>query len=136
MLQADNFVRLEGNLATDPEEPTDNILTFRIAVNNASYRDGARDAGFFDVKLFYNGVVPSHKDFLKRQLEAGNLKKGSRVSIMGSVLQETWKADDGTNRNRVVFVAHQVDYVRSGASKDEDAESSPKAASAELPDAF
>ncbi len=140
MLQTNNFGRWEGNMVADPETPAEGIVTFRLAVNNGGYQDGKMDAGFFTVKVYLSSVVPMHKDFILRQLESGKFSKSTRVSVLGSLRQERWKSSDDSNRDKIVIVAHQVDYAAMGRSEDENrtdgASPASEARATTLPEAF
>lgn len=112
MISASNMVIVTGNMTADPEFPKDNIMKFRLAVNGAGRdAEGEYGAGFFDVTVFENGVADSHWTFIKNQVASGNYSKSTRVSVAGSLRHERWKAQDGTNRERISIVAHSVDYA-------------------------
>jgi single-strand DNA-binding protein len=42
------------------------------------------------------------------------LTKGRPVSVVASIRQERWVADDGSNRSRIVFQADAIEYLPDG----------------------
>jgi single-strand DNA-binding protein len=141
MITSKNMVMLEGNMVADPESPTDGILNFRMAVNNGGYENQELAAGFFNVKVFYNGLVQSHADFIKRQVDKGNFAKGTRVAVVGQLRQERWKSSEDQNRDKIILIAHSVEFA--GFKNEEDGEGGgasdggkAKSSDAEIPDAF
>lgn len=102
-----------GGIVTDLEFVDDKkrILNFRLAVDGAGReRDSDDYSGYFDVKYFVNEGDPNGK-FVVSQIEAGNIKKGSLVGIVGEVRQERWKNEDGSGRSKVLLVADNITYV-------------------------
>lgn len=75
-----------------------------IAVNQ-DYKDAqgkkVEKTSFFDVKI------------IGKQAEIINqyFHKGSRIGVSGSLEQETWKAQDGTNRSRVVIKLESFSFI-------------------------
>ena len=89
-----------GNVATAPELRGDNknILVFRIAVNSRAYNAESQawenTADFFDMVMFG-----------KRAAAIGEfLTKGMQVTVEAHAQQNTWTAEDGSNRSKVQFV--------------------------------
>ena len=78
--------------------------SFAIAVNQ-DYKNQAgqkvEKVSFFDIKV------------LGKQAEIINqyFHKGSRIGITGSLDQETWTAQDGTNKNRVVIKLESFSFI-------------------------
>lgn len=118
-----NSVVMTGRIASDVElkyTPTGTALAkFRIAVRDPFRKkdDGKPDADFFDVVAWRHAA-----EFAGKYLE-----KGSAVGVKGRLRQETWKAEDGTSRQRVVINAEDVEG--SGPSKGGD----PSESAAEAP---
>lgn len=144
MINSNNLIVLEGNLVADPEQVSDGILTFRIAVNKGGYENNSVEAGFFSVKVFYSGCVPSHAEFIKRQIESGGFAKGSRVAVVGQIRQERWKSSDDGNRDKILIIANSVEYAgfkqddEEGGDQSKSSNSSAGAAASsnDIPDAF
>lgn len=110
MLDPRNVVNISGGLTADPEKPTENIVKFRIGVDFSGNDSENNDnkSGYFDVTYFLNTKTPN-AEFVARQISEGKLKKGSKVQILGRLLQERWKSD-GRNASRVVIVAESLSY--------------------------
>lgn len=111
-LDAKNVVILTGGLTRDPEKVTDNITKFSIAVDRAGSEAGSsNNSGYFDVVFFTNNDDMNTK-FVRGQIEAGNLSKGSQVSIVGSLRHERWTTDSGKN-SKVTIVLESLSYAGS-----------------------
>lgn len=110
MLSGKNNVVLTGNLVADPEKVGDKVLKLRMAVSFAGQdRDNSDDrTGFFSVTYFLNDT-PNAK-FVSNQIGAGNLKKGSGVTVLGSLMQERW-SKDGQKSSQIVIYAESIDYA-------------------------
>lgn len=112
MIDGRNLATLTGGIVRDPEVVNGKILKFDLAVDFAGSEGGASATGYFPVTYFFSGDSQRNVDFVKKQLDAGNLKKGSQVQIVGRLLQERWTTDEG-NRSKVVFVAETINYAGS-----------------------
>ena len=113
MLDPKNVVALTCGIVADPEFVTENILKLRVAADYAgSERDSDNNSGYFDVTYFLN-EGGRNVDFVRRQVNEGKLKKSSQVQILGRLVQERWKSEDG-NRSRVVIVAESITYAGGG----------------------
>lgn len=105
-----------GNLTRDPEQTTTasgvNLTRMSIAVNRAyTNANGERVADFFDITAW-------------RQLAdicGRYLKKGSKISVMGSVQRRQYDDKDGNKRTSYDFVAEDIEFlsakVQSGDSQ-------------------
>jgi single-strand DNA-binding protein len=108
MMDAKNVVVLQGGLTRDPETANNGqILKLGLAVDYAS-NDKDNRSGYFDVTYFFHDD-PNSK-FVKGQLDAGNLKKGSQLSIIGRLNQDRWE-QDGQKRSRVIILAEAITYA-------------------------
>jgi single-stranded DNA-binding protein len=120
MMDPRNVVVLSGGLVADPEKPTEKIVKLRLAVDYAGRdKDSDDRSGYFDVTYYLNDDNPNAK-FVKGQLEQGNLKKGSSISIVGRLEHDRFKTKDGTKASRVQIVADAISYF-GRASKPADA---------------
>jgi single-stranded DNA-binding protein len=131
---------LVGTLVADPEAVNDgNILKFRIAVDYAGSEKGGSTSGFFDVVYYANSPEQNRNaEWVKSQISAGNLKKGSSIQLVGRLVQERWKADD-RNASKVVLVAETLTYYgfkRDSESSGGKSASAGAGSSANLPDSF
>lgn len=119
MLTGENLVTLSGGVVADPERPTDNIIKFRLGVDRSG-RDSVepdKDSGYFDITYFLNGGDERNSNFVKTQVENGNLSKGSSISVVGRLIQERWE-QDGNKRQKVVIIAESISYVSRGKRED------------------
>lgn len=101
-----NRIALMGNLTKDPEvRYTQNgtaVVNFGIAVNRVRSKNDAVD--FFDCAAWRDqGTNLAHYK-----------GKGDLVFIEGRLEQQTWQAQDGSNRSRHVVVAETIQYLPSG----------------------
>jgi single-strand DNA-binding protein len=105
-----NSVVLAGNVVADPESRNTNsgkaVATFRLAVNNPI---NDKDVVYIDV------------DTWEKQAEfVGNyVKKGSSVSVVGRLKQDSWEKD-GKKMTKTLVVAERVGFLGS-KKKSEDA---------------
>lgn len=80
------------------------VGSFAIAVNQ-DYKNQAgqkvEKTSFFDVK-----VVGKQAETINQYFH-----KGSRIGITGSLEQETWSAQDGTNRSRVIIKLENFSFI-------------------------
>lgn len=104
---------LTGNITSDPNQISDKLLTFSIAVNS---REKNRDtdewedvADFFDIKVLGS-----------RAAALGNiLTKGMQVSLVGRIKQEHWKdKETGGNRSAVRIIAQEIVLPQRGDTSD------------------
>lgn len=97
-----NVVLLIGRLASDPElkyTPSGTaVTTFRLAVDRRKSADGTKEADFFSIVAW------------KQQAEfvANYVGKGRLVAIQGRLQARSWVAQDGSKRNTVEVVAHDL----------------------------
>lgn len=80
------------------------VGSFAIAVNQ-DYKNQAgqkvEKTSFFDVK-----VIGKQSETINQYFH-----KGSRIGITGSLEQETWSAQDGTNRSRVIIKLENFSFI-------------------------
>jgi single-strand DNA-binding protein len=117
-----NSVVLAGNVVADPESRNTNsgkaVATFRLAVNNPI---NDKDVVYIDV------------DTWEKQAEfVGNyVKKGSSVSVVGRLKQDSWEKD-GKKMTKTLVVAERVGFLggkkKDGATSDEPENPAPRAA--------
>ena len=135
MLDPNNVVTISGGLVADPEVINDKILKLRLAVNFAgNEKDSGNTSGYFDVTYFLNSG-DKNAEFVQGQLNAGNLKKGSQVRLMGRLVQERWTTD-GKNNARVVIVAEALTYNGARSGSDSGESSAPAAPASVAPSNF
>ncbi|MCL2745927.1 MAG: single-stranded DNA-binding protein [Coriobacteriia bacterium] len=111
-----NRVVVSGNLTREPElrqAGSTTVLQFGIAVNER--RKNNQTDQWEDVPNFFDVLVwGARGEGLSRVLT-----KGMKVAIEGKLRWSQWKAQDGTNRNKVEIVADNVDFMsapRDGAA--------------------
>lgn len=112
MIDPQNIVMIQGGLTRDPEVNND-LVMLSVAVDNAgSVKDQKNASGFFDVKVWTNNSKYSPEAFgesIKNAIANGELKKGTRVSIVGRLVHERWETDKGKG-SRVTITAESVTF--------------------------
>lgn len=111
-----NLVALTGGLVADPEVHKDTVVSMRLGVDYAGSDSESKGlgSGYFDLTYYLDDNDPNSQ-FVKRQLEAGNLKKGSQVSVAGSLRQKRWKdSNSGQSRQNVVIIVDDLTYAGGG----------------------
>ena len=112
-----NKVWLIGNLTKDPElTETPNgvaVCKFSIAVSrDYSNSDGTRETDFFNITV-WRGRAESCGRYLK---------KGSKVSVVGSLQNRSYEDKDGNKRTLTDVIANEVEFLTpKNASGEEDA---------------
>lgn len=80
------------------------VGSFAIAVNQ-DYKNQqgqkVEKTSFFDIK-----VIGKQSETINQYFH-----KGSRIGITGSLEQETWSAQDGTNRSRVIIKLESFSFI-------------------------
>ena len=109
------YTILDGNLTSDPETKKINngktITTFSIAINHYSKtsEDGNGEVSYIDVET-WDKLADNCSEFLK---------KGKMVTVIGSLRQERWKSQDGTNRQKYKVIASSVRFDSFAENKKE-----------------
>jgi single-stranded DNA-binding protein len=147
MLDPKNVVTLTAGVVADPEVINDKILKIRIGIDYAGAEQNSdNNSGYFDVVYYLkNGsdFASSNAKFVANQVAQGKMKKGSQIQIIGRLVQERWKQDDGASRSKVVIVSESISYTGSPKSSTNStgSDSAPAAApaavaSASIPSEF
>ena len=103
-----NSVNIVGTMTRDVElkylASGTAVGSFAIAVNQ-DYKNQAgqkvEKTSFFDVK-----VIGKQAEIINQYFH-----KGSRIGITGNLEQETWTAQDGTNRSRVIIKLEGFSFI-------------------------
>ena len=112
------YTILDGNLTSDPETKKINngksITTFSIAINHytqtsESDPNGGTDVSYIDVET-WDKLADNCSEFLK---------KGKMVTVIGTLRQERWKSQDGTNRQKYKVIASSVRFDSFAENKKE-----------------
>jgi len=112
------YTILDGNLTSDPETKKINngksITTFSIAINHyaktsESDPNSAGDVSYIDVET-WDKLADNCSEFLK---------KGKMVTVIGTLRQERWKSQDGTNRQKYKVIASSVRFDSFAENKKE-----------------
>src|SRR5215207_6157263 len=109
-----NRVVLGGNLTRDPElrftQAGVPVCSFAIAVNRVRSRNEEVDV--FDVSAWreLGETIANYK------------KKGDPVLVEGRLQYRSWKGQDGSKRSKVDVVADNVQFLGSGAGKENGAD--------------
>ena len=106
-----NKAILLGRLTKDPElNQTSNGVSycnFSIAVSRRfADANGDRQTDFINIVAWRSNAENCHK----------YLKKGSQVSVIGSIQTRSYEAQDGTKRNVFEVVADEVEFVGTKSS--------------------
>lgn len=119
MIDPKNLINITGGVVSDPELINDKIAKFRVAVDYAGSEKGSdNNTGYFDIVYYLkdsSGFVGKNASFMHGQISDSKIKKGSKLTIVGRLVQERWKQDD-QNRNRVVIVAEHISYATTAPS--------------------
>ncbi len=103
-----NSVVLAGNVVADPESRNTNsgkaVATFRLAVNNPI---NDKDVVYIDVDTW-----EKQAEFVEKYV-----KKGSLISVVGRLKQDTWEKD-GQKRSSISVITERPNFVNSGKKKD------------------
>ena len=112
-----NVVALAGNAVGDPTVRSTNsgkkVASFRLAVNNPL---SEKEVLFIDVDTW-----EKQAEFVEKYV-----KKGSLISVVGRLKQDTWEKD-GQKRSSISVITERLNFVNSGKKKDEDAASDEEA---------
>ena len=139
MIDPRNLINLTGGVVTDVELINDKIAKFRLAVDYAGSEKGSDNtSGYFDVVYYMkdgSGYTSKNASFIHGQVQNSKIKKGTKLHLVGRLVQERWRQDDA-NRSRIVIVAEHAAYAATGGTgtaKTGEATSSP---STSVPDSF
>jgi hypothetical protein len=142
MIDPKNSVNLTCGIVVDPEVVNENILKLRVAVDYAGSEKGSSNtSGYFDIVYYLNNDENSRNaKFIRDQIAAGNLKKGSQIQLTGRLVQERWTANEKKGQ-RTVVVAEAITYAAGSNRQSTDGGAtgnvgSASAGSAEVPDVF
>jgi single-stranded DNA-binding protein len=140
MLDPQNLIIINGGFVADPEIINGKIFKATLAVDYAaSDKNSDNNTGYFDVVYYLkdnNGFVGKNANFVSNQLESSNFKKGTQVSVVGRLLQERWKQDEG-NRSKIVIIAEHISYGKSSKSSSSSTDSSATSSQvASVPNSF
>jgi single-strand DNA-binding protein len=115
MLNKKNLVVLEGGLTRDPEEfenTNASVVHLSLAVDNAGSEKGVQyPSGYFDVKVWLSDskyTPTALAENVKAALKDKTLRKGARVSVVGSLRHERWERD-GQKNSKVVIIAESLE---------------------------
>lgn len=132
MIDPRNNVNLTFGVVADPEivGNNDNILKLRVAVDYAGSEKGGSTTGYFDVTYYLDNDDNSRNaKFVKSQIDAGNIKKGTQLQLIGRLVQERWSSEDKKGQ-RVTIIAESLTYAGSAPKKDGESSGSSSSASA------
>ena len=144
MIDPRNLINLTGGVVTDVELFNDKIGKFRFAVDYAGSEKGSDNtSGYFDIVYYIRDskgeFIGKKASFIHTQTKADKIKKGTKLQIVGRLVQERWKQDD-QNKNRVVVVAEHISYATTSSPAGAAKTTSTVAASSDnqnnVPDSF
>lgn len=125
-----NFAFLMGRLTAAPELRYSNtgkpFCTFSIAVErNYAGENGERETDFIDCIAWRNKA-----EFIEKYFP-----KGSLILLTGSLRQNKWTAEDGSNRSKVDFVVSDVSFTGERRKKEDARPEEPQHSDADAPPA-
>lgn len=129
MIDPGNLGTISGRLVADPEIK-ENTARFSIARDFAGYNsdDKSDKTGFFDFFIFLDDS-DQNASFFKSQVQKGNMKKGSSVTVSYSLQHNRWTDQaGGGKRSTIRLRAHSVGY-NGGVSKSDGQQSSSASSS-------
>lgn len=139
MLDPRNLINLIGGVVSDPEVVNDKILKFRLAVDYAGSEKGSDNtSGYFDVVYYLkdgSGYTSKNASFIHGQVQNSKIKKGTKLHLVGRLVQERWRQDDA-NRSRIVIVAEHAAYAATGGTSSGKTGESTSSSSSSVPDSF
>lgn len=100
-----DVVVLDGNLTADPETKKTKtgkvVTTFTIAMNHEwGAKDGNKHVSFISIET-WERLAENCAEFLK---------KGSKVTVNGSLRQDRWQDDDGKTQSKIKVLAQVVRF--------------------------
>ncbi len=102
-----NQIVLIGRLTTDVEKETigdKNFAKINLAVNrNYKNSEGVYETDFIEVEI-WNAVADSTAEYCR---------KGDLIGIKGRLETETYEAEDGTTKRKMVIKAEKVTFLSS-----------------------
>jgi len=102
-----NSVNIVGRIGKDIElrylQSGSAVASFSIAVDQSYKKDGQKveKTSWFDVSAFGKTAELVNQYFYK----------GSMIGITGELEQQTWQAQDGSNRSKVIIKMQQVTFI-------------------------
>ena len=111
-MMAINQVIITGNLGNDPETFYSGdglpIASFSLAFNSNSSKK--EKTNWIKVVCF-NRLAEVVTEWLA---------KGSKITVSGSLTQDTWEADDGTKKSAHKILANSLEFIRTKKDKEEE----------------
>lgn len=113
-----NRAILLGRLTKDPDFTTTtngvSVCSFSLAISRRfADASGERPTDFLNI-VTWRGLADNCHKFLK---------KGSQVSVIGSIQTRTYEAQDGTKRTITEIVADEVEFIGTKSTGAQDTES-------------
>lgn len=108
-----NEVILMGRLTAEPEmkhtkQGNIPVLSFSIAVDREYVANGERETDFINVTA-WRGTA----DFIQKYFH-----KGMMMIVIGSLRNQRWQDDDGSNHSRLEVVAEKVKFGETKKSRE------------------
>ncbi len=104
-MQNYDIVTIEGHAtkeaALKQTKTGKNVCGFSLAVNHYSKDDAEPKVSFIDVEAW---------DKLA-EICAGNVTKGRRLMVVGSLRQDRWEGTDGKKQSRIKIVGKEVRFL-------------------------
>ncbi|HOD14341.1 MAG TPA: single-stranded DNA-binding protein [Spirochaetota bacterium] len=104
-MQNYDIVTIEGRATQDPAlkktKTGKSVCGFSLAVNHYSKDDSEPKVSFIDVEAW---------DKLA-EICAGNVSKGRRLMVVGSLRQDRWENAEGKKQSRIKIVGKEVRFL-------------------------
>jgi single-stranded DNA-binding protein len=117
MIDQNNMCILVGGLTRDPEmNEGQTIVKMGLGVDRSGSDSASKDntSGYFDLKIFIGDKSaernPQLVRFVKEQIAAGNLKKGSKLHVVGRMVHERWEKD-GAKMSKIIVYPEAISYA-------------------------
>jgi single-strand DNA-binding protein len=102
---------IEGFVTQDPalrKTKTDKkVCSFTLAVNHYSKEDMEPRVSYIEVETWEKLA----------EICSGNITKGKRLMVIGSLRQDRWEGKDGKRQSRIKIVGNEVRFLESSLSK-------------------
>jgi single-strand DNA-binding protein len=104
-MQNYDIVTIEGRATQDPTlkktKTGKSVCGFSLAVNHYSKDESEPKVSFIDVEAW---------DKLA-EICSGNVTKGRRLMVVGSLRQDRWEGQDGKKQSRIKIVGKEVRFL-------------------------
>lgn len=105
-------VTIEGRATHDPvlkqTKTGKNVCTFSLAMNHYSKEGAEPQVSFIDVETWEKLA----------EYCSGNVSKGRRIMVAGTLRQDRWEGQDGKKQSRIKIVGKEVRFIETVKKQD------------------